>query len=979
MNKHKQTRFIAVLLVLVMLVTGLPITSSAASAKSSTAGFKRTLEEVREIIATVTYAEYKKLYAEVPSGTKEASVKGTSYVKGADTTATVKSETYDGVQALYCGEEGKVTWSITAPSEGMYEIEIDYYPVEGKATSIERALYIDGKIPFSRARSLTMTKVWVDEYPAEWGIFKEDINGNQLRPSKGEAPEWRTYSLCDSTGFEVDNFKFYFTKGEHTLTLEAVREPVAIAEIRLVPVTVKPTYEEYLAAHQSAGTPSIEPIKVQAEIPSATSEQTIYQLNDRSSAISEPQSPSLIRLNSIGSNKWQTCGQWIRYDVEVPQAGLYSIVPRFRQELLTGMYTSRRVRINGEVPFKEASYLQFNYNTAWQTKPLNDGETEFLFYLEQGMNTIEFEVVLGSIGIILTQVSKALDELNADYLRILMITGASPDAYRDYNFGKLIPETIINLADNAELLFDISEELTAITGEKGQHVATLDTIANLIDRMASDEDEVAKNLGNLKSYLGTLGTWLYNTQNQSLRFDYFVIQSPDEKLPKATSNFFQAAGFEISAFVLSFFSDYNTIGSTVEGEAQENVTMWYTAGRDQAQLLRQMIDNDYTPESGIGVTLKLVAGGSLLPSILAGVGPDISFLGSADTINYAIRSAVVPINEYPNFEEVTKRFSPAAMIPLTLYGSTYGLPSTQSFPMMFYRMDVFAELQIELPETWEDMYTILPVLQNNHMEIAFPSRLGGTILTLYQMGGELYADEGKRINLDSNVGLTAFETLTDLFQKYKFPLTYDFATRFRTGELPLGVADYTTYNTLVIYASEIRDIWEMVPMFGWEHEDGTINSCVPATVSAIVLPRTPESPEQEQRRLNAWDVMCWFTSAPAQARYANELVAVLGPAGKYNTANIEALAELPWTANEYKALEAQMMKLAAVPEYPGGYIIDRYVNFAFMNVYNNAADAVESMLDNITDINKEISRKRKEFGLEFYEISYSTSFVESKS
>ena len=103
----------------------------------------------------------------------------------------------------------------------------------------------------------------------------------------------------------------------------------------------------------------------------------------------------------------------------------------------------------------------------------------------------------------------------------------------------------------------------------------------------------------------------------------------------------------------------------------------------------------------------------------------------------------------------------------------------------------------------------------------------------------------------------------------------------------------------------------------------------------------------------------------------------MGPAAKYNTANISALAELPWTASEYRALEAQMNNLAAVPEYPGGYIIDRYVNFAFMDVYNNAADPVESMLDNITEINKEISRKRKEFNLAYYEISYSTSFVES--
>ena len=61
--------------------------------------------------------------------------------------------------------------------------------------------------------------------------------------------------------------------------------------------------------------------------------------------------------------------------------------------------------------------------------------------------------------------------------------------------------------------------------------------------------------------------------------------------------------------------------------------MWYTAGRDQAQILRQLVDYEFTPESNVSVELKLVAAGSLLPSILAGVGPDVTFLGSADTIN----------------------------------------------------------------------------------------------------------------------------------------------------------------------------------------------------------------------------------------------------------------------------------------------------------------------------------------------------------
>lgn len=982
MRKSKLTKLLAVFLVVIFAAGSLPVATSAAPLTAGS--FKRTLEEVKELLNTLSYDEYLAKYANEANASATYTIDAVQY-DSANTTAPVKTETYDGRRALLLPDTGKAAWQVRTPASGMYELEIVYYPAPGKATSIERTLYIDGKVPFSEARSLSMTKVWEDVYEEEFGgfgNFRVDVNGNDIRPMKTEAPEWRTYTAKDSIGFYGEPFKFYFSSGDHIITLEAVREPIAIEKIILKPVEKLPTYEEYIAAKKAAGAKdaTAEPIKINAENPQATSEQVIYPTYDRSSAISDPQDPSKIKLNSIGNKStWQTVGQWVRYEVDIPQAGFYQIVPRFKQSELTGMFTSRSVLINGETPFAEARSCQFNYNDGWQTKPLNDGDTEFSFYLEAGKNVIEFEIVLGNISEILKRVNETVQVLNASYLKILKITGAVPDQYRDYNFKRLIPSSIINIAQQSVELKNVAEELRHITGQMGEHVATLNTISEFTARMSSKEEEIAKNLANLKSYLGTLGTWMYSSRNQPLEFDYIMIQPAGTKLPKAEANFFEAAWYEVSSFVLSFFSDYNTIGATskVEVSEKDNVVMWVTDGRDQSQILRQLIDYQFTPETNIPVTLKLVAGGSLLPSILAGVGPDVTFTSSSETINFAIRSAVNPVDKFEGFDEVIKRFPEAAMVPLTLYGdheqTVYGLPRTMSFNMMFYRLDVFADLNIQIPETWEDMYSILPILQNNKMEIAFPSQLGGTIMTLYQMDGDLYAENGKRINLDSNLGLTAFVTICDLFEKYRFPLEYDFGTRFRTGEMPLGIAGYTTYNTLIVYASELRNLWEMVPLLGWKGADGKINNASTASVDAMILPRGARNME------NAWKLMEWFTRAETQSRYGNELVVILGPAGKYNSANIEAVSALPWTANEYKAIEAQMANLAAVPEYPGGYIIDRYVSNAFMAVYNDHADAVESMLNRIIDINKEISRKRKEFGMEYIEISEKVNFVEAAS
>ena len=78
-----------------------------------------------------------------------------------------------------------------------------------------------------------------------------------------------------------------------------------------------------------------------------------------------------------------------------------------------------------------------------------------------------------------------------------------------------------------------------------------------------------------------------------------------------------------------------------------NIDVWLATGRDQSQIWRTMIDanSGFTQSTGTAVSLKLVTGGTLLPSILSRKGPDVYLgLGAADVINYAIREAVLGIS-----------------------------------------------------------------------------------------------------------------------------------------------------------------------------------------------------------------------------------------------------------------------------------------------------------------------------------------------
>jgi ABC-type glycerol-3-phosphate transport system substrate-binding protein len=202
-----------------------------------------------------------------------------------------------------------------------------------------------------------------------------------------------------------------------------------------------------------------------------------------------------------------------------------------------------------------------------------------------------------------------------------------------------------------------------------------------------------------------------------------------------------------------------------------------------------------------------------------------------------------------------------------------------------------------------------------------------------------------------------------MFTQYSLPYTYNFANRFKTGEMPIGIADYATYNQMILFATEIAGLWEMVPIPGIEDpETGEINNVALASVGSIVLPAGCRSLEA------SWDLMDWWVDKEFQVDYSNELVAVMGPAAKNTTANREALEELPWSSSEYRNLELQMNNLDGIVSYPGSYIIARYTNFAFLDAYNDLADPVDSLLNYINVINKEITRKRTEFDYETLEI-----------
>ena len=1050
MRFTKVQRIATLILALSLLLGGATFTAAADGGESgSTSTESASINSYLARVNADAYNTYLSKHADAESGTQTITVNALDY-DPEKTTAAVSEVEYEGVTALHTPGIGNVVWSVDLAGAGvtgpaLYNMLIDYYPEVGKSAAIERELYLNGKTPFVEALSVKLPKLWENEYlkgtftaksegdaqnakakAAELGIeaevdgktvsytipacwtedtakyllvdnfirfFRADINGNELRPTVTQTPGWTTFVLHDTAGYySATRYKIYLdpgASGKVELQLSGKNESMAIKSIRFVPCEEPGTYADYKAmtANAIAGR---DVIKIEAEYPSAISSNTIYPVEDRTSAATSPSDVTRTVLNTIGGEKWQTAGQWVEYKFKVGSSGMYKIFSRFKQSILDGIYTSRSLYIysgdgvaagqlgyyNG-IPFEEAAALRFNYNTEWQAYPLtnyldgdNDGKIdEFMFYFKENVEyTIRFEVTLGNMGPIIQNVESILAKINNDYLTILKLTGANPDSYRDYGFARVMPDTLIDMIIQSRALYEVIDYMKATAGTASSEAAILQKVAILLQKMGTDEDQIATQLDSLKSYVGSIGTFLSDSKTQPLTFDYLMVVGCENENYKVKSKagFFESVWHEIRSFFVSFWRDYNSMGATDTSGIADNIEVWVAYGRDQSQVIRNLITNDFTPNNNVAADLKLVSGGTLLPSILANKGPDVYLgLGQGDVINYAIRGALHNIEEMEGFEETTGQFTEAAMLVLGIADAKnvkhyYGLPETQGFSMMFVRVDVLSNLGIEIPKTWEDIYSALPILEANSMEVGVTTDFQ---IFLYQKGGELFADDGMRINLDSQLGLESFETMCNMFTQYSFPYTYSAPNRFRTGEMPIVLADYCgMYNQLKVFATEIEGLWEFVPVPGTLDEEGNINNCAISSVSADVIVTGSRNPEA------AWKYLKWYTGPECQTAYANDMVAIIGDSAKHPTANRTALASMPWTTAEYEQVAAQFNNLAAVPNYPGAYIIGRYTGFAFLAAYNKGANPITELLSYINTINKEITRKRKEFGLETLEI-----------
>ncbi|ADQ03720.1 extracellular solute-binding protein family 1 [Caldicellulosiruptor owensensis OL] len=910
-----------------------------------------------------TLQEYLKKIGNAARPQKTVVVDAVNYT-ASENASLRKAEEFKGRKNVLLWEKdgGWVEWKVHISEAGLYNMALDYYPLPGKGLGIELAVMIDGKIPYKEARKVTFNRVWKDTT----GIRK-DKKDNDLRPKCEEEPMWQQADFIDTEGFYNRSLPFYFTEGEHTIRIVSIREPFALKQLVIYNPEQLPSYDEYIKSNSSNGKVSKKVIvKVQGEKPYLKSDPILYPTYDRTDPATEPYHVSKIRLNTIGQWNWRYPGMWISWKVEVPEDGYYKIAIKVRQNFVRGLSVHRKLYIDGKIPFKEAEDIEFPYSIRWYIKTIGEKNKPYLVYLTKGVHEIKLEATLGSFTELLSRVETTAIGLNDIYRKIIMITGASPDLYRDYFLEEQIPGLVKTLLKYAGELEEEAALFEKLAGQKGGEAEFLRRVALQLRSMAEDTDTIPARISNFRDNLSGLSSWLAYRRDQPLEIDYILVASPDAELPSPTASIASKFVNSLKSFIYSFIEDYNNIGEVYEG--QKVIKLWVGGGRDQAQIIRDLINDSFTPQTGIKVNVSLVQAG-LIEAILAGKGPDVVLTVSrGQPVNLAARGALVDLSKFKDFDEVKKRFAPTALVPYTYNGGVYGLPVTQDFYMLFYRKDILKELNIDVPQTWDDMYRVIAKLQRYNLQVGLPYQridaleaidagLGARNLfptLLLQFGGSFYDKTKTRTLLDRPEAVAAFKTWTDFYTKYNLPLIYDFYNRFRTGEMPIGIAPYTTYNLLATAAPEIRNEWAMAPIPGVKKANGEIDRSTGASGTACIILKKSKNKEA------CWEFLKWWTSDETQMQFGKELEMLMGTAARYNTANLKAFQRLPWNKEELESLEAQWKYVKEIEEVPGSYYITRSIDSAFSAVVYQGINPRESLWKYTKEINDELERKRIE-------------------
>jgi len=846
-------------------------------------------------------------------------------------------------------------FEIDVPQDGLYTIDLTVLPLEGTLGPVQIGVKIDGAFPFAEARNIQLPRTWKES------VYPPAVNehGDQIRPSQQETSEWSVRPLTDAKLSSPGPLRWKLSKGKHTIRLESVLEPFALAELAIRAPRQLPAYEQVAASWQSLPD-NVQPgwtSVLEAEQMSAKSDPSV-QVQASNDNLAAPASNGKMIYNTMGGYRWSRGGQSAEWTFDVPSDGLYYIHFKYLQNFTKDAISFREIRIDGEVPFRELQSYPFPYSRNWNVDHLKDDqEKPYAIYLTKGSHTLGLTADSSPTTPIRESIQAIVDAYQELNRQVAMVTGVKNrsmvDQNRDWNLSESMPGIEAQVGSLANRLQQQVDKLQQLYGNSLQGAEGLRSVIFDLRKMAAQPDQLSKRPPELHAQnLEKMTMFIDALARQPLTLDRIYVTSSPEQ-PAKPPGTLAVLGDLVQNFFRTFSPDYHYYGR----RDSDGIDVWVNRGRDYVALMQQLADESFTAKTGIKVNINLMPNpGQLILSNSAGREPDVA-LGIAEgtPVDFAMRGSLTKLSDFPDYAAVAPRFVPGTLIPFTYDGSVYALPETVALNVLFYRTDILQRIGLKPPDTWDDMYKMLPTLQQKGYDFFFARQ--NYVPLFLQNGASFYTNDGLSSALNSREAFNSFKQWTELFTVYGFPTEVpSFYMHFRRGDMPVGIADYNAYMQLLVAAPELAGSWEIAPIPGMKQQDGTVARWSGGNMTSGMIFKS------SKRQNDSWEFLKWWTSTETQSRFGNEIELQNGVEFRWNTANVAAFQTLPWPEKDRDTILSQWKWYKEVPNVPGGYFTSRELTFAWTRTVLQNGNYREMLEKAVFQIDSELKRKQREFG-----------------
>jgi len=857
-------------------------------------------------------------------------------------------------------EDHSIKYTHTEKTSGLYYLSLDYYEISQNIDQAQISITINGVPQFYESQTIVLKSNWIYESYD----FELDRYQNEIMPSSYKDFKWENQPIYDYRGMHPGYFAFYLEENDK-VEISFVNQPLLIGQIYYIKNESFKTYEDYLTGFPNANV-------IDEEI--IISARNIKERNNPSIRLRTEQDPSnlyydtqFLRLNTIFGDSWQNSGDEVSYEIEVETSGFYHLSFKYRQYMIKDLPVYRKIKINGEVPFDLFESYAFPYTTNFINRTLTDqNEEPIKIYLEKGVHFITLESVNYPYRETIETVKYVMQNIQELSLNIKRYTSGGTDKYRDWDIELYFPEASNDIRKWAQILDDTYQTILPLSNiEQPSEVANLLVASKRLKNIADDINKLPSMMVQFSdgdsSINQILGHLMENLLRTNMEMERMMIHG-DMNIPKPFANPFVRYFEGLKRLVLSFINN----PYSASDRHDEDLTVWVNHPRQYIEIMQSLIDQHY--DGNRRVTLSQMPDqNKLILANASGQAPDLA-IGVDHWIPYefAVRDASLDLRQFEGYEETVNQFTKGAMIPYVFEQGVFGIPETQDFWVTYYRKDILNSIGItEIPQTWEEIIQILPLLQSYGMNYFVPlAQFSGlkpyvaTLPFIYQFGGDLYAPDGMSTAINSEETLQGITLMSDLFSLYNLPkYVPNFYNHFRYGLLPIGISNLATYILLETAAVELDGLWAMDlhPGVYDEETDEIIRYSSIGGQASMIMSTT-------KYKEDAWDFLSWWMSTPVQSEFAFLLQSTYGKTYFWNTANMAAFETISMPDEYKKIVLEQWTQGIEASRIPGAYMVERSISNAWTSIVFDGTNPRQALDEAMRVSNREIIYKMAEFG-----------------